>query len=163
MKTNKPLRAKTPLKAKASLKASKTPKKQAKPAITLLKHRADILFSKAVRYRDGKIRNGEWWCECITCGTWNPMGKTHAGHFMPRGRLATRWDYENVNAQCPGCNTFRAGEQYKYGLALEKKYGDGTAVKLFNQSKKEIKINRIFLEEIITTAKTEIAFYEEKL
>lgn len=154
------LKAKQPLKSKTTLKASKKPRKQKLPTITILRRRADKIFSLAVRLRDGKVRgDGQWWSQCITCGKWNLTSKTHAGHFMKRGRLATRWDYENVNAQCAGCNTFRDGEQYKYALEIDLKYGTGTAKKLHDLSKQDFRPTRPFLEEIISTAQNEVDFY----
>ncbi len=149
------------LKAKTPLKANKVPKKRKAPSITLLKRKADRLFSLSIRYRDGEKRDGEWWCQCVTCDSWNPMKNTHAGHFQKRGRLATRWNEENVNAQCPGCNTYRDGEQYKYSLAIDAKYGSGTAKKLYELAKTDFRPNRASLEEVIHDAEEQIRFYQK--
>lgn len=56
---------------------------------------------------------------------------------------------------------FGAGEQYKYGLAVDKKYGDGTAKKLAKLARSEFKVTRAYLEQVIKEAKDEIALYEE--
>jgi hypothetical protein len=55
---------------------------------------------------------------------------------------------------------FGNGEQYKYGLAVDLKYGDGTAKKLQKQSQQYFKVTREFLEQVITDAKEEIRYYE---
>ena len=51
----------------------------------------------------------------------------HAGHFQSRRHLSTRWDEINVQNQCPKCNLFSQGEQFKFGLYLDSLYGEGTA------------------------------------
>ena len=45
-----------------------------------------------------------------------------AGHFVTRENMGTRWEEENVNAQCPHCNRFKSGKQYEHGLAIDQKY-----------------------------------------
>lgn len=86
----------------------------------------------------------------------------HCGHFMSRRFPATRWDEENCNAQCAGCNMFGNGEQYKYGLAVDLKYGVGTAEKLSKQAHGYFKVTRSLLEEIIKDATEEIKWYESQ-
>lgn len=135
-------------------------KKPKKTPVPKLRKQADTLFSKAIRYRDSEKRGDVVFCECITCGVWKPMAIMHCGHFMSRRFPSTRWDYENCNAQCAGCNMFGNGEQYKYGLAVDLKYGDGTAKKLQKQSQQYFKVTREFLEQVITDAKEEIRYYE---
>ena len=163
MKTNKPLTPKTPLKAKKALvtksvlKAREKPRKQLATPITKLRKKADILFSKAIRLRDVDS-NGVG--ACITCESRVHWKSAHAGHFMSRRFPATRWDDENVNLQCVSCNTFNAGEQYKYSLAVDLKYGDGTAAKLAAKSQLYFKVTRAYIEEVIADSREEIAFYK---
>jgi len=69
----------------------------------------------------------------------------HAGHFMSRGCYSTRWLHKpdegmvNVAPQCPRCNLYDSNQNYKYGLALDAKYGKGTAEKIYNLSKQTSK------------------------
>lgn len=134
----------------------KTPNTQ-KPSISKLKKRADTYFSKAIRLRDTSNGYGP----CITCDKELPITSLHAGHFQSRRHSATRYDDENVNAQCAGCNTFRGGEQYKYGIALDNKYGAGTAKRLAQKAQEYHKFTIDELEQIIQDAKEEIRFYEQ--
>ena len=76
------------------------------------------------------------------------------GHFQSRRFLPTRFDEENCQVQCPACNVFRYGEQYKFGLALDGKYGEGTAEELEIVARKKTKINRWQYEG-------EISYYKE--
>ena len=145
---------------KTSLKSRAKPRKLPKSSVSQLRKKADALFSKAIRYRDGELRSSGWWCQCITCGQWKPMAVMHNGHFMSRRYPATRWNDENCNAQCAGCNMFGNGEQYKYSLAIDLKYGNGTAKKLHTESQQYFKVTRQFLEEVIHDAQGAIRFYE---
>lgn len=108
--------------------------------------KTDIHFSRLIRERDKD--NG-----CITCNKWVDGPAAHAGHFIVRGCKLTRFDPRNVNLQCSYCNTFRDGEQYKHGVAIDKKFGEGTAVELVQleaQYKSEgHKYTREFLQSIL--------------
>lgn len=130
--------------------------------ITQLRHEADRVFSLAVRYRDCEYNGHDWVGNCITCDTRISLKQSHCGHFMSRRFPATRWSEENCNLQCPSCNTFHNGEQYKYGIALDLKYGEGTAERLHKESQQYFKVTRQYLEEIIADAKEQIHFYENQ-
>ena len=56
--------------------------------------------------------------ECVTCGKQDHWKKQQAGHFISRKHYATRWDEDNVQVQCSGCNVFRYGEQYLFSKYL---------------------------------------------
>lgn len=148
------------LKAKAVLKPAKKPKKQTKPTISKLKREADFWFSRYVRYRDGKKINGEWYSQCITSGEWLPFKKAQAGHFMSRRYNSTRYEEENVNAQSYRDNVLFNGEQYKYSVAVDLKYGAGTAKKLAKLAKIPRQFTIQELERIINDCKTEVEWYE---
>jgi hypothetical protein len=49
--------------------------------------------------------------------------------------LSTRYDEQNCQVQCVGCNMFKFGEQFKFSLALDSKYGKGTAEDLLHKSR----------------------------
>lgn len=149
------------MKKKTALKSRPKPKKQPKPTLTKLKKKADKLFSMATRYRDAEMIAEHWTTRCFTCGKIYPFNKIHAGHFMSRRYLATRWDERNVHPQCAGCNTFNGGEQYRYGVLIDEWYGDGTAKELYDLAHSEFKLTRDYLEEIINDSKEQIAFYEK--
>ena len=131
-----------------------------KPTVATLKKKADTWFSKYVRYRDAQKRGEEYYAPCITCDKWLPIKQMHAGHFQSRRHNSTRYDDENVNAQCAACNTYNQGEQFKYAKALDLKYGDGTADKLEVLAQQYHKLTIQELEEIISEAKNNISHYE---
>ena len=72
------------------------------------------------------------------------------GHFQSRGFLATRFDEENCQPQCVGCNMFKQGEQYKFALNLDSKYGEGKAEELEILAKSVVKFSRIDYEDKIS-------------
>jgi hypothetical protein len=51
---------------------------------------------------------------------------------------------------------FRQGEQYKFGMYLDQKYGEGTAEELEIRSKTIVKLNRTDYEEAIKRYKQKI-------
>ncbi len=114
--------------------------------ISKLKKELDKWFSLYIRLRDS--HNGL--VQCFTCGCVKHYKKgMQNGHFQSRSFLATRFDEENCQAQCVGCNMFKQGEQYKFALNLDAKYGEGTAEHLEGLARTTVKISRIEYEEKI--------------
>lgn len=128
----------------------------AKQGVAQLKKKADKYFSLYVRYRDSK----DGLAECITCGVKKPIKEMQAGHFVRRSINLLRYNDQNVNAQCVGCNMFKAGELYLYGKALDLKYGNGTADELMSLRHKTHKLTITELEQIIEESKEYIKDYE---
>ena len=90
----------------------------------------DGVFSIYIRLRD---RVSDDYAKCITSGRielWKGSNRLDAGHFMSRRHMATRWHEHNVCAQTVKDNQWGSGEQYKFGIALDKKFGKGTADKM---------------------------------
>jgi hypothetical protein len=79
-----------------------------------------------------------------------------AGHFVSRNHLATRWNEQNVNAQCRKCNRFSSGNQYEHGLAIDRKYGKGTAEKLLIMSKQKCKLSEFEMRILIGEYKKKV-------
>ena len=71
------------------------------------------------------------------------------GHFQSRKFYSTRWDKDNCQVQCVGCNMFKGGEQYKFGLKLNMQYGENKAENLYLLAKKTKKFNNFDLQEMI--------------
>jgi len=121
--------------------------------ISKLKKKLDVLFSHYIRRRNadhlGRVK-------CFTCGVEKHWKEQQAGHFQSRSHHSTRWDEVNVQVQCVKCNMFRQGEQYKFGLYLDDRFGDGTAEELENRAKTIVKLNRVDYEEAIERYKQKI-------
>lgn len=113
-----------------------------KPSRKNLIKKLDTIFSKYIRQRDA---DKEGYCRCCTCGQSYHWTKIQAGHFISRKHYATRWDVDNVHAQCMACNVFKYGEQYKYSLYL----GETLASELYLESKKTVKFTDIEIKEMI--------------
>ena len=116
-----------------------------KPSRKNLIKKLDNVFSQYIRRRFAV--NGI--TKCVTCGKQAHWKELQAGHFMSRKHYSTRWDETNVQVQCSGCNVFRYGEQFKFGMYLEDSYEKGTAVELQNKSREIAKFSDIHLKEMI--------------
>jgi len=121
-------------------------------SISKLKKELDKWFSLYIRLRDA---TDEGLCQCFTCGKVSHY-KTgmQNGHFQSRSFLSTRFDEENCQPQCVGCNMFKQGEQYKFALALDAKYGEGTAEELQFKARQTIKLSRVDYEDKISYYKS---------
>jgi hypothetical protein len=108
----------------------------------------DAVFSEYIRRRYAK----DDIAECVTCGKQDHWKRLQAGHFMSRKHYATRWDEDNVQVQCSGCNVFRYGEQYKFSLYL----GQEMADELYRRSNQTVKLSSYELQELHE-------FYQKKL
>ena len=115
--------------------------------ISKLKKELDRWFSLYIRLRDA---NEYGMVQCFTSGRVYHYKSIHAGHFMSRKRLATRWCEWNVQPQSPADNLFGQGQQYRFGLNLDAKYGDGAAEELQIKSMQTFKMTRVDYEEKIT-------------
>ena len=108
--------------------------------ISKLKKDLDKWFSLYIRLRDA---TDEGLCQCFTCGSVKYYKKgMQCGHFQSRRFLATRFSEENCQPQCVACNMFKGGEQFKFGLNLEAKYGEGKAEDLYRIARQIHKFTR---------------------
>jgi 5-methylcytosine-specific restriction endonuclease McrA len=83
--------------------------------------------------------------KCVTCGKEDNYQNLQCGHFMSRKHLSTRWNEDNCQVQCAGCNVFRYGEQYKFSLYL----GNNLSKELHILSKQIRKFTDVELQELI--------------
>ena len=111
-----------------------------KKTVSKLKKELDSWFSKYIRLRDATDMGV---AQCFTCGKIDHYKKLQNGHFQSRRHHNTRWDEKNCQVQCVKCNMFGQGEQYKFGMYLDAKYGLGTSEELEILSKQPFKISRI--------------------
>ena len=116
-------------------------------SISKLKKDLDKWFSLFIRLRDA---TDEGLVQCFTSGRVYHYKSIHAGHFMSRKRLATRWCESNVQPQSAADNLFGQGNQYQFGLNLDAKYGEGTAEELQIKSRNTLKMSRADYEEKIS-------------
>ena len=115
--------------------------------ISKLKKELDNIFSLYIRLRDA---TDEGLVQCFTCGKVSHYKSgMQNGHFQSRKHLSTRWSETNCQVQCVGCNMFKAGEQYKFSIALESKYGEGTSEELQLLARTIMKVSRIDYEDKI--------------
>lgn len=119
-------------------KSPKTPRARSVAAL-------DKAFSIWVR-KSGADHTGR--ACCYTCGKVQQWREMDAGHFRSRVHHATRWDEQNVKPQCKFCNGPRGGEQYLFGVALDREYGEGTADRLTAKSKTTRKFTTAELDEL---------------
>ena len=116
--------------------------------ISKLKKDLDKWFSLYIRLRDA---TDEGLCQCITCGKVSHYKKgMQNGHFQSRRFLATRFDEHNCAPQCVACNMFRGGEQFRFGLAIDSKYGEGEAEELEFLARTTVKFSRYDYEDKIS-------------
>lgn len=110
----------------------------------------DKEFSLYIRQRtavNGKVT-------CFTCGKVDQWQNMDCGHFMSRRHYATRWDEDNCQVQCKGCNGFRNGEQFKFGVNLNQQE-EGLGERLLVKSRQTVKFSNSELLELIE-------YYQEK-
>jgi hypothetical protein len=118
-----------------------------KKTISKLKKELDTWFSLYIRL---KYSNEYGMVQCYTSGRVYHYKQIHAGHFMSRRHLSTRWCEQNVKPQSAADNLFGQGEQFKFGMLLDSEYGEGTAVELQIKARQSFKMSRVDYEEKIS-------------
>ena len=81
----------------------------------------DKVFSEYIRLRDA-MPNGYF--ICISCGKMKPYRQADCGHYHSRRHMATRFDEDNCNSECRGCNRFSADHLIGYREHLIRKIGE---------------------------------------
>ena len=105
----------------------------------------DTVFSQYIRLKNSVDEKAT----CFTCGKVDHWKKLQNGHFQSRKHYSTRWDEINCQVQCAGCNVFKYGEQYKFSVNLDAKYGQGTAERLSIKAQQIIKLSNFEIEDMI--------------
>lgn len=118
------------------------------------------VFSEYIRLRDAD-ENG--FITCITSGRRVHWREADAGHFISRRHMATKYNEKNVNAQSRHDNRFAAGKQFEYALAIDKKYGNGTAEKLLIQSKQTCKLGQFEIDQMTKYYKEKVKELKSKI
>ena len=109
-------------------------------SISKLKTELDKWFSLYIRLRESE----EGLVQCFTCNKVSHYKSgMQNGHFQSRRHHSTRWNETNCQVQCVKCNLYEQGEQFKFGLALDGKYGGGTAEELEFLARTIMKVSRI--------------------
>lgn len=116
-------------------------------SVSKLKKELDKWFSLYIRLRDA---TDEGMVQCFTSGRIYHYKNIHAGHFMSRKHLSTRWCEINVQPQSAADNLFGQGEQFLFGINLDSKYGEGTAEELQYKAKLKFKLTRVDYEDKIS-------------
>jgi|TARA_R110000824_G_scaffold49230_10_gene138224 hypothetical protein len=119
--------------------------------ISKLKKELDKWFSLYIRLRSCDDLG---FVKCYTSKRYYHYKNIHAGHFMSRKCLSTRWCETNVQPQSIADNLFGQGRQYQFGKELDAEYGEGTAEELQIKSRQIQKFSRIDYEEKITYYKS---------
>ena len=91
-----------------------------KKSVSKLKKELDKWFSLYIRL---KYSDDNGMVICFTSGRKYHYKNIHAGHFISRRHLATRWLEQNVMPQSAADNLFGQGEQYQFALNLDREYG----------------------------------------
>jgi len=124
-----------------------------KKSISKLKKELDKWFSLYIRLRDATEQGI---AQCFTCGKIDHYKRLQCGHFQSRRHHATRWNEQNCQVQCVKCNMFEQGEQWKFGIKLNAKYGEGTSYELQMLAQTTSKKMRFEYEEDILYYKTHV-------
>lgn len=109
----------------------------AKKTLKYWKTKIDKPFHEYIRRRDADNNTG--FCNCASCNKTIHFTESDAGHFIGRQHMATRWDEQNVHAQCRKCNRFEYGRQFEYSLNL----GKDISEKLLQKSRQIYKLSEI--------------------
>ena len=109
--------------------------------VALIK-KLDVKFSIFIRRRDENQG-------CISCGKRIEFKNCDAGHYISRKNMSTRFDEQNVNAQCKECNQFKSGNIPDYERGLVQKYGEGVLEELNTKKNESSKLSSSDIVELI--------------
>jgi len=140
----------------------KKPKVKVKSLAALLEDAAKSC-QKFVRLQSAD-ENGM--CKCWTCGVSKHWQDMQGGHFIERGKKATKIDETNVHPQCRQCNQWgmkNTSTVLAYREAMIEYYGADYVEKLIDRSKKPFKPTRDWIQEQKQYFDNQIEYHLERI
>jgi len=111
------------------------------------------LLQKHVRLKAAVAADKSGFIECVSCNKWFHWKDMQGGHWIERGKQATKIMEENIHPQCKGCNQYgmrhRTHVREKYSKYMRSMYGDDFCDQMLLDSRKPIKYFRPDLEDMI--------------
>ena len=119
-------------------------KKAESPSVLTAK--LDKIFSLYVRL---KYADNQGNVKCFTCDNVHHYKAIQNGHFQSRRYMSTRFHVNNCKPQCYACNVGLHGQQYIFGVNLDREMGSGTAETMVLLSKQQKKFSTEEFKELI--------------
>jgi len=111
------------------------------------------LLQKHVRLKAAVAADKNGFIECVSCNKWFHWKDMQGGHWIERGKQATKIMEENIHPQCKGCNQYgmrhRTHVREGYSKFMRDMYGDEFCDEMLVNSKKPIKYFRPDLEDMV--------------
>ena len=111
------------------------------------------LLQKHVRLKAAVAANKDGFIECVSCNKWFHWKDMQGGHWIERGKQATKIMEENIHPQCKGCNQYgmrhRTHVREGYSKFMRDMYGDDFCDQMLIDSRKPIKYFRPDLEDMV--------------
>jgi len=111
------------------------------------------LLQKHVRLKAAVAADKNGSIECVSCNKWFHWKDMQGGHWIERGKQATKIMEENIHPQCKGCNQYgmrhRTHVREGYSKFMRDMYGDEFCDEMLVNSKKPIKYFRPDLEDMV--------------
>ena len=111
------------------------------------------LLQKHVRLKAAVAADKNGFIECVSCNKWFHWKDMQGGHWIERGKQATKIMEENIHPQCKGCNQYgmrhRTHVREGYSKFMRDMYGDDFCDQMLIDSRKPIKYFRPDLEDLV--------------
>jgi len=144
-------------------KSSTKPKAKKLKSIAKLRDEAAVVLQQMVRL---KAATDAGYCECWTCRAVEPWNKMQGGHFIERGKAATKIMEENVHPQCPACNQWgmkNTTTVLAYRDAMIDMYGADFVDDMVRASKQPVKHTREWIAEQKAYFESQVTFHKKRL
>ena len=125
------------------------------------------LLQKHVRLKAAVAADKNGFIECVSCGKWYHWKNMQGGHWIERGKQATKIMEENIHPQCAGCNQYgmrhRTHVREGYSKYMRNMYGDDFCDEMLTSSRKPKKYLRADLEDMVKDLRNKNKEFESEL
>jgi hypothetical protein len=150
--------------AKSAAKSPKVKPRRKPKSIARLRNDVAELLQKLVRMKAADPITGM--CQCVTCPRSLHWKEMQGGHFIDRGKGATKILEENIHPQCPNCNLWgmkKASTVLAYRRFMVDVYGEGFVKEIEALAQTAVKHRRHELEAMAFDVKRQIQEQEQRL